>query len=346
MTRPIVISWFCCALELRELAEPDRAAGAADVVDLRATDQVLERGLHRARGLVPAATGVGRGHDLQLLLAEHVLGGTGLLAAGGGDGDEDDRQRSGDDVRRPGAPARGSFAHGCSLSESPRCPSPRCPRCAVRERGTAFCIPLYTYVSSRHKTQSRGWEFRVKQTGEAYEVVVVGGGNAGHCAALAAAERGRTGPAAGEGAAAVSTAATATTRPARCGWCTATSTTYATSSTTTSDSRRRRWRRTPPPSTSVDMERLTNGHNDDAAHRDRWSPRASTTLRWLQGARPAVPADVRAAGLPATTRATTSSGAGSRSAAPAAARAWSSSTRQRPRLRASRSGTASARPGC
>ena len=104
-------------------------------------------------------------------------------------------------------------------------------------------------------------------------------------------------------------------------------------------------RRTPPTSTPPTWSGSPAGRNDDRADRRRWSPRAQPTLRWLQGPRAAVPADVRAPGLPQTTRATTCSGAGSRSAAPAAARVWSSSTRRRPRRPASRSATASAATG-
>jgi hypothetical protein len=58
------------ALVADELRDADRASGAADVVDLdRDVDPVGHDLLQRARGLVPAAAGVGRRHDA------HVAGG-------------------------------------------------------------------------------------------------------------------------------------------------------------------------------------------------------------------------------------------------------------------------------
>ena len=53
-----------------ELRDADAAAGAGDVGDLDAADDLGgdQRLLHRARGLIPAAAGRGRRHDLELEL--------------------------------------------------------------------------------------------------------------------------------------------------------------------------------------------------------------------------------------------------------------------------------------
>ena len=56
-----------------ELRDADAAAGAGDVGDLRRSCASFggdQRLLHRARGLVPAAAGRGRRHDLEFHLGE------------------------------------------------------------------------------------------------------------------------------------------------------------------------------------------------------------------------------------------------------------------------------------
>ena len=57
------------ALGADESSETDRARCAGNVLDDRCRDDAgsLERLLHRARSLIPAAAGRGRRHDTQLL---------------------------------------------------------------------------------------------------------------------------------------------------------------------------------------------------------------------------------------------------------------------------------------
>ena len=62
-------------VESDELAEPDRAARTRHVVHLGATDEIAQRLLHGACGLVPAAAGGGRRHDPKLLIADRAFGG-------------------------------------------------------------------------------------------------------------------------------------------------------------------------------------------------------------------------------------------------------------------------------
>ena len=115
------------------------------------------------------------------LTAERVFGGTGLVGAGGGDGHEDDRQRSGHDVRRPGAPARRSYT--CVIERPWSEDVTKWSEMWRPGNARPHFVPLYTHVSSPAQKPTRMGACS-DADGADYDVIVVGGGNAGHSAAL------------------------------------------------------------------------------------------------------------------------------------------------------------------
>ena len=222
---------------------------------------------------------------------------TGLVAAARGHAHQDDGEGSGEDVRRPRAPASGastsignialwrSIAHGSSLSESPRCARP-----GTRDRALyAFvyiCILCRTSavrgarVWHRTRTTSSWWAGETRGTARRWRPPSAVGGCCcwrRACAASTAATRFYT-----AGAMRVVHGDVDDVRDLI-------------------DDDERLPRTHLPAYTAAeyvtDMERVTNGRNDDELTATLVvRERADAAL--AQGPRAAVPADVRAPGVP------------------------------------------------